>query len=329
MRLRPFGASGALVSSFEALEDYLLLHGRDWERYAWVKARALTGAGRYAQLYREVVRPFVYRRYLDFGVFESLREMKALIESEVARREIADKLGKGGIREIEFIVQALQLIRGGSDQRLQDTRLLQVLPRMVGARLLTASAAQELESAYRFLRVLENCLQMRRDEQTHLIPRDAPARAQLARVMRCRSWAELQAQLTQHRGRVAAHFDAVVFAAQPRDSATGAAAGLRGALAALFDQDAPATSLQRALKRAGAADSDTLAATLLELRNSNLLRRLDDVGRQRLQALLPELLADVIAAGPAVAAMRRLLRLLEAIGARSAYFALLRARRGR
>ena len=136
MRLRPFGDSGPLVASFAAFEDYLQTHGRDWERYAWIKARAITGAAAFAScLQRECVRPFVYRRYLDFGVFESLREMKALIEREVARRELADniKLGPGGIREIEFIVQAFQLVRGGQDRRLQSRSLLKVLPRWPAA----------------------------------------------------------------------------------------------------------------------------------------------------------------------------------------------------
>ena len=126
MRLRPFGDSGPLVASFASLEDYLPLHGRDWERYAYVKARPITAADRYAEIRASALDPFVYRRYLDYGVFESLREMKALIEREVERRELAGhiKLGPGGIREIEFIVQAFQLIRGGRERRLQTTSLL-------------------------------------------------------------------------------------------------------------------------------------------------------------------------------------------------------------
>src|SRR5580704_13590156 len=125
LRLRPFGDSGPLVSSFASFEDYLPRHGRDWERYAYVKARPVTAAERYAELEAAAVRPFVYRRYLDYGVFESLREMKTLIEHEIERRELADhiKLGPGGIREIEFIVQALQLTRGGRDRRLQTPSL--------------------------------------------------------------------------------------------------------------------------------------------------------------------------------------------------------------
>jgi glutamate-ammonia-ligase adenylyltransferase len=122
MRLRPFGDSGPLTSSLASLETYLQEHGRDWERYAWIKARAIVGIEAYARAYGEFVRPFVYRRYLDFGVIESLRDMKALIAREVSRRELDQdlKLGRGGIREIEFIVQSMQLVRGGSNRRLQN-----------------------------------------------------------------------------------------------------------------------------------------------------------------------------------------------------------------
>jgi glutamate-ammonia-ligase adenylyltransferase len=150
MRLRPFGESGPLVASFAALEDYLQLQGRDWERYAWVKARALTGHGDYQRLYGSVIAPFVYRRYLDFGVFESLREMKGLIEREVVRRDLQEniKLGPGGIREIEFIVQSFQLIRGGQERRLQSASFLRTLPLLAGSKLLPLLAATDLAVAY-------------------------------------------------------------------------------------------------------------------------------------------------------------------------------------
>ncbi len=182
MRLRPFGDSGPLTVSGAFLNDYLQTHGRDWERYAWVKARAITGVDAYQSIHAESVRPFVYRRYLDFGVFEALREMKALIQKEVARRDLADhvKLGPGGIREIEFIVQAFQLIRGGQDRRMQTPSLLAVLPQLAGGKLLPARVAQELESAYVFLRRLENRLQMLGDSQVHTIPADALTRERIA-----------------------------------------------------------------------------------------------------------------------------------------------------
>jgi glutamate-ammonia-ligase adenylyltransferase len=157
LRLRPFGYSGPLVASFASFEDYLPRHGREWERYAYVKARAVTAPEAYADLYASAVRPFVYRRYLDYGVFESLREMKVLIEREVERRELADhvKLGPGGIREIEFIVQAFQIIRGGQDRRLQTPSLLAALALLGTWKRLPPGMADELRAAYVFLRRVE------------------------------------------------------------------------------------------------------------------------------------------------------------------------------
>ena len=174
MRLRPFGESGALVVGLAALENYLQEHGRDWERYAWIKARPIVGVEAYAVAFREFVRSFVYRRYLDFGVFEALREMKALIARDVSRHELDQhlKLGRGGIREIEFIVQSLQLVRGGGDRRLQTASLLEVLPLLAGSKLMSTAAVAQLTAAYLLLRKAENALQIIRDQQTHSLPVD-------------------------------------------------------------------------------------------------------------------------------------------------------------
>ena len=154
----------------------------------------ITGVDAYKLIHAETVRPFVYRRYLDFGVFEALREMKALIQKEVARRDLADhvKLGPGGIREIEFIVQAFQLIRGGQDRRMQTQSLLAVLPQLAGGKLLPARVAQELEAAYVFLRRLENRLQMLGDKQTHTIPADALTRERIGIAMGFADWQRLR-----------------------------------------------------------------------------------------------------------------------------------------
>jgi glutamate-ammonia-ligase adenylyltransferase len=334
MRLRPFGDSGPLACGFSALEDYLAQHGRDWERYAWIKARPMTAPEAYAELYADAVRPFVYRRYLDFGVFESLREMKQLIEKQVVRRELADhvKLGPGGIREIEFVVQAFQLIRGGQDRRLQNPRLLEVLPLLARGRLLGDRAVEELEAAYRYLRVLENRLQMLRDEQTHQLPTDEGSRARLARAMGEPDWAALLRSLDAHRGRVQAHFQALVFRpAEDRETreeredvrsvpAPGAAAA---PLALLWDDSLGAPALQAALAERGLGDAGTLAQLLVDFRGGALVRRLDTPSLQRLQRLLPELLLALEPGDDHLALARRMLRVIESIGARSAYFALL------
>jgi glutamate-ammonia-ligase adenylyltransferase len=330
MRLRPFGDSGALACGFSALEDYLAQHGRDWERYAYVKARALVGQGAYEELYAETLRPFVYRRYLDFGVFESLREMKGLIEKQVVRREMADhiKLGPGGIREIEFIVQAFQLIRGGQDRRLQTSRLFVALPLLAGRRLLQPAAVQELDEAYRFLRRLENRIQMLRDEQTHHLPTDPGQREQLVRAMGAADWSALVAELDRHRTNVQRHFRALVF--RPADDTdeelpVAVSAATDTGLAGLpwWDETQDAPALERAIAATGVAEAGAIARLLTDFRASSLVRRLDTTALSRLQRLLPALLAELRPEDDHLVLLRRLLRVLEAIGARSAYFALL------
>ena len=321
MRLRPFGDSGPMVASFASFEDYLPRHGRDWERYAYVKARPVTAVAAYAEIYAEAVRPFVYRRYLDYGVFESLREMKALIEREVERRELADhvKLGPGGIREIEFIVQAFQLIRGGQDRRLQTTSLLTALGLLESWKRLPADMVGELRAAYVFLRRLENRLQMLGDAQVHRLPAEALARERIALAMGLEDWSSLLHALNEHRDRVSRHFRLVVFGGAERETE-----GVRIDLGRFWDTQAETAALTESLGTAGFTDPDEAARLLLELRASALVRKLDEPGRKRLQALLPPLLADVVRVGRAeLAVLRRVLRIIEAIGQRSAYFALL------
>lgn len=337
MRLRPFGDSGPLACGFSAFEDYLAQHGRDWERYAYVKARALQGGAAFEQLYRDALRPFVYRRYLDFGVFESLREMKQLIEKQVARRELAEhvKLGPGGIREVEFIVQAFQLIRGGQDRRLQTPRIFEALPLLAGGRLLSQTAVLELKAAYRYLRTLENRIQMLRDEQTHQLPTDASQREQLVLAMRVADWDALVADLDRQRDTVQRHFRALVFgphgAAAGEEPAAPAIAAVRpvahseGGLAALpvWDETLDARALAAPLAATGVAEPDAVAQLLVDFRGSSLVRRLDSAALSRLQRLLPALLAELRTDDEHLVLLRRVLRVLEAIGARSAYFALL------
>ncbi|HWW78179.1 MAG TPA: bifunctional [glutamate--ammonia ligase]-adenylyl-L-tyrosine phosphorylase/[glutamate--ammonia-ligase] adenylyltransferase [Steroidobacteraceae bacterium] len=345
LRLRPFGDSGPLVASFASFEDYLPRHGREWERYAYVKARAVTAPEAYADLYASAVRPFVYRRYLDYGVFESLREMKALIEREVERRELADhvKLGPGGIREIEFIVQAFQIIRGGQDRRLQTPSLLAALALLDTWKRLPPGMAGELRAAYVFLRRLENRLQMIGDAQVHRLPDDSLTRERIALAMGAPDWTALVAELNRYREIVSRHFRLVVFGNTERDSGA-----VRIDLGRFWDTQAETAVLAESLARAGFAARDEAARLLLELRSSALVRKLDEPGRKRLQALLPPLLADVARVSPAGQApasadgpaagvpeavtpaaetqlqvLRRVLRIIEAIGQRSTYFALL------
>jgi len=326
MRLRPFGDSGPLTVSGAFLDDYLQTHGRDWERYAWVKARAITGIPAWQLIHSESVRPFVYRRYLDFGVFEALREMKALIQKEVARRDLAEhvKLGPGGIREIEFVVQAFQLIRGGQDRRMQTQSLLAVLPQLAGGKLLPARVAQELEAAYVFLRRLENRLQMLGDAQVHTIPADALARERIAVAMGFADWAACAVELDRHRASVTQAFQEVMFARN--EAAPTELPGVNG-IGEAWLRGAEGAQLASALESRGFAEADKAAEMLAGFRATNVMRRLDAPGRARLDTLMPRLLAAIadvrMAESSQVDILRRVLRVLEAIGTRSAYFALL------
>ena len=196
-----------------------------------MKARAITGAAAYAELFRNVVRPFVFRRYLDFGVIESLREMKAMIAREVQRRDRQDhvKLGPGGIREIEFIVQVFQLLRGGQEPALQPASLLDLLPVLAHPKRLGAADVAALEAAYHFLRRTENRLQMVAEAQVHELPRDEAGRARLAASMNFPDWLGFLAVLDQYRAAVARHFAAVVApsAAEAAAAAEGSSLSVR------------------------------------------------------------------------------------------------------
>ena len=320
-RLRPFGASGPLVVSLGGLEDYLQQHGRDWERYAWIKARAVVGAEAYEPSFRGVVRPFVYRRYLDYGVFDSLREMKALIAREVARRDRDEdlKLGTGGIRELEFIVQSLQLVRGGGDPRLQNPALLEVLPALAGSKLLAPRAVEELAHAYRVLRRAENAVQMIRDEQTHRLPDSPVDRARIAWHLGHADWAAALAQLQEVRRTVAAEFDALVFAGG-RGQTSGAPP------AAAFAFDAPRLAEELAARGLSPAVVAETLPLLAAYRESAAYRKLDETARRRLHAILDGLVGAAAAQRQPAVVLGRVLRILETIGARSSYLALLKER---
>lgn len=318
MRLRPFGDSGPLVASFAFFEDYLQAHGRDWERYAYIKARAVAGGPAFEAERQSVLRPFVYRRYLDFGVFDSLREMKGLISRDVARREMADniKLGPGGIREIEFIVQAFQLVRGGQDGGLREASLLTVLPRLSGAKLLPAEAVASLGAAYDFLRLLENRVQMLGDEQTHSLPSDPLTRERIAKTMGFASVVVLERELAQHRAAVAGHF-AALFA----DNANYGNQARVLDLSPLWETGLDGGAMRQQLA-ACCDDASAMVEQLTALRESGRIRRLDEPGRRRLKLLL-ELLISEHGVGRNPDAWRRILTVIEAIGQRSAYYSLL------
>src|SRR3989440_1462490 len=288
MRVRPYGNAGPLVASYDFLESYFVTQGREWERYAWIKARALTG-GRHEEL-SAIVRPFVFRKYLDYASLDAMRGLHAEVRRDVERRELAGhvKLGPGGIREIEFVAQALQLVRGGRDPALTVRPTLEVLAELARKRHLPASAATELAAAYRFLRRTEHALQYLDDAQRHDLPEDSADRARIARMLRFAHWDAFAGELARHRASVSEHF-AAVFAERVAD--------------------------------AGAAwpEHPRLAA----LRASQRYAALPDDSRRRLDRVVPALARAAARTGDAEATLVRGIALVEAIASRAAYLALL------
>ncbi|HMB43928.1 MAG TPA: bifunctional [glutamate--ammonia ligase]-adenylyl-L-tyrosine phosphorylase/[glutamate--ammonia-ligase] adenylyltransferase, partial [Luteimonas sp.] len=315
LRLRPFGNAGRIAMSLAAMEQYFQREGRDWERYAWQKARPVAGDTAAGERFLDVLRPFVYRRYLDYGALDGLRDMKAAIAAEVARKELADdiKRGPGGIREIEFLVQALQLIRGGREAALRERRLLPALAALVRDGHVESATASALRDAYRFLRRLENRLQMLRDAQTHIVPASADDRARIADGLGT-TWDALRDQLDRHRARVAAEFEALL---APRRR-QGAASVIAGYWRALPDAGDPA-----ALDAAGFADVAGADASLRDLARAPALRALSDAARARLDRVLPSLLDAAGVSAQPDASLRRLLPLLQTLLRRASYLALL------
>ncbi len=326
-RLRPFGESGPPVTSFAALESYLLKHGRDWERYAYIKARVVgpdPGAGIIAALGNDLIKPFVYRRYLDYGVFESLRDMHAMIAAEVKRRDLHDnvKLGPGGIREAEFIVQSLQLVRGGSDSQLQSSELQSVLPRLVNSRGLTAASARRLQTAYRYLRRVENFIQAIRDQQTHDLPKDAADRARLYLAMGYADWNALQHDIDKHRDDIADEFEQVAFRGQAEDTA------LHQQLARAWDNNASAEEWCHLLRQTGTAAVNDVAASLVAFAGATATRQIDSVAAERLRRFVPNLITEIMQTDDPLAALTRTISVVEKVLRRSAYLALLNENRG-
>ena len=288
MRLRPYGESGALVCSYGFLEQYFVTQGREWERYAWIKARAFTG-GEHDEL-AKIVRPFVYRKYLDYATLDAMRDLHSEVRRDVERRELAEhvKLGPGGIREVEFIAQALQLIRGGRDAALTVRPTLAVLGALAERNQLPQAAATELSEAYVFLRRVEHALQYLDDAQRHDLPGDADDQRRVAAMLGCSDWAACAAVLAKHRAAVTRHFNSV-FAEKTEPAA------------------------------APWPDHPQLSA----LRTSQRYTQLPADSRRRLDRVVPALARAATRTPHPEAMLSRGIAFLETIASRAAYLALL------
>ncbi|RMV79373.1 Glutamate-ammonia-ligase adenylyltransferase [Pseudomonas amygdali pv. sesami] len=299
MRLRPYGSSGALVLSFNALEQYYQDQGRDWERYAMIKARVVGGDQTAGAELLDMLRPFVYRRYLDFSAIEALRTMKQLIQQEVKRKGMAEniKLGAGGIREVEFIAQAFQLIHGGRDLSLQQRPLFKVLKTLEGQGYLPSAVTEELREGYEFLRYTEHAIQAIADRQTQMLPDNDQDQARIALIMGFADWVSFHERLMYWRSRVSWHFRQVIADpdSDPDDEQQDdSEVAVGGEWLPLWEESQDEEAAGRQLLQAGFVDAEKALKNLASLRSSPNLRSMQRLSRERLDAFIPRLLAQAV-----------------------------------
>ena len=327
-RLRPDGSSGALVMSFSAMENYYQSQGRNWERYAMVKARIITGRAEHRASLQTILTPFIYRRYLDYTAFASIREMKALINAQVKTRGMKHniKLGHGGIREIEFIGQTFQLLRGGRDAELRVRGIVDVLRLLSQKGYIRQAESESLIAAYDFLRGLENRLQMQYDSQTHCLPAEPVNRQRLCLAMDAANWESLLQQLQTRQHFVARIFSQLI---ATDISDTDRVAGQQNppapaAALLLFWQDADnTTALLAWLSALGYAAASEVHKQLLWFRDDARIKRLETAGRHSLLPLLSSLLTAAVTYTQSERLVSRVLRILQSVAGRSVYLLML------
>ena len=323
MRLRPFGSAGPLAISFGAMEDYYQEHGREWERYAMIKARVMAGDLHAGQELMDILRPFVYRKYIDFSAFDSLREMKDMISREVRRKGLDNnvKLGSGGIREVEFIAQVFQLLRGGRDTRLQQRELCKILPLLPEAVGLPEQASSELMQAYKFLRNAEHAIQAVDDRQTQELPVTEKEQLRLAFSMGFNDWDSFHTALEGYRDQVRKHF-AELIAPVEEENQEQDACGTEIWLS-LWNEDFDDEQSLNCLKEQGFDDIEGAWKLLKDLRDSRTVKTLQQIAQERLLTVLPALLQMVSETDNPTETLGRVLQLIQAILRRSAYLVLL------
>ncbi|WP_440054049.1 bifunctional [glutamate--ammonia ligase]-adenylyl-L-tyrosine phosphorylase/[glutamate--ammonia-ligase] adenylyltransferase [Pseudoalteromonas sp. T1lg65] len=317
MRLRPFGDSGPLVMSFTAMEDYYQDQGREWERYAMLKARPLGAKSPYWQEFTDSLKPFIYRRYIDFSVIDSLRKMKNLIAQEVRRKGLVNniKLGAGGIREVEFIVQALQLIRGGRESQLQTPSLLNALAQLQQLSIVPDSVVQKLRIGYLYLRRIEQYLQAFDDKQTQTLPEDRLNQSRLTALLGTESYQQVQTEIADMMREIRNEFSQVIGAPpeQEQNEDEGASyAWLSGDLSQLHS---------------GGVELDGWEAQLGEFKALLSRKQMGTRGRDILDKLMPLVLASLLKQ-PSEAGLQRVLAVIAKVASRTAYLELLYENRG-
>jgi len=330
MALRPNGVSGPLAASFGMIEEYFIVQGREWERYAWVKARAITGRAEDLTVLDSLIRPFVYRRYLDFGSIDAIRNMHGQIRAEVKRQEARHpdrsnnvKLGRGGIREIEFLAQVFQLIRGGRDAALRDRSTRIILQTLAQKQLLGTEVVEQLLHAYAFLRNVEHRLQYIEDAQTHTLPPNDADRLSVAQMMGYGDIGTLLAELESQRNFVAVQFDAI-FRDKSGNLPSDAADSGRTSEAVILSDTSSSEMVIARLVTLDFQDAQDAGRRLLSTLQSPRMQALPEISRNRLLALVNAALPIIAQkAEMQSATMGRLLDFFEAIARRAAYLALL------
>jgi glutamate-ammonia-ligase adenylyltransferase len=321
LRLRPFGENGPLTMSFDAMEGYYEEQGREWERYALIKARVVAGDKAAGQRLLQRLHPFIYRRYLDYNAFESLRDMKKMISLEVKRKGVKNniKLGPGGIREIEFFGQIFQLIRGGVLPALQDRRIQEVLKTLVRENYITDKTCKQLADAYVFLRNTEHCLQQFSDQQTHDLPSAKLAKMRLAASMGMVDSDRFDLSLEQHRKNVHAHFMMLLESGQT----DGQDKKIEEQLHGIWQELMGAQEANEILSVVGYDQPQEVLGLLNYLRNHLDTRELSQTGRQRLDKLIPKVLKESGASEQPLITLGRIIDLIKTIERRTSYLALL------
>jgi [glutamine synthetase] adenylyltransferase / [glutamine synthetase]-adenylyl-L-tyrosine phosphorylase len=317
IRLRPFGDSGAVILSFDGMENYYLTQAREWERYAMIKARQVAGDFKMGAQLLAMLKPFVYRRYLDYGAFEELRNLKAQITQELKRKDRMEniKLGPGGIREIEFIGQAFQLIRGGNEKALQTRGILDVLAILGSKNLLPHADAEQLTQSYRFLRRVENHIQQYQDKQTHDLPTSDKAQASLAFSLDFADWDSFKAELERVRADVQGIFDQV-FAVSKQNGQANLGVKIWSCLG---DEQ----ELIENLVSNGFADSQASLKAIRDFKSSTALRRMTTKGAGIVDRLMPQLIESSHLVNNPDETLVRLVKLFEAVAGRNVYLSLL------
>ncbi len=321
MRLRPYGQSGPLISNFNAMEDYYQNQGRDWERYAMIKARVVAGDRAAGKRLMEILRPFTYRKYVDYSAIQALRDMKTLINREVQRKGMSSdvKRGAGGIREVEFIAQAFQIVRGGRDNRFQTPSLFSILALLDEEQMLPPGCAEKLKIAYTFLRDVEHRVQGWQDQQTQSLPMDEVGQLRLAYLMGFDSYEAFEVALAGHRQIIRAEFDNVAATGKNEEEGAELRPQAQTAWSSIDDPETAAASLGEL----GFEDPEGALAVLQRLSQSRPVESLSEEVRGRLDALMPLLLDRCGEMDNAMETLQRTLLLVESVLRRSVYLLLL------